>query len=37
MKNGDWDEYWNYHMETERERIYGRSSDAHPSSVAKTA
>ncbi|GAG40158.1 unnamed protein product, partial [marine sediment metagenome] len=18
MKNGDWDEYWNYYMETER-------------------
>ncbi len=37
MKNGDWHDYWNYYMETERERLYGCSSDAHPSSVVKAA
>jgi hypothetical protein len=23
MKNGDWDTFWNYHMKTEKERLYG--------------
>ena len=22
MKNGDWDTFWNYHMETEKQRLY---------------
>jgi len=24
MKNGDWDIFWNYHMKTENQRLYGR-------------
>jgi len=24
MKNGDWDGFWNYHMNTENQRLYGR-------------
>lgn len=24
MKNGDWDAFWKYHMDTENERLYGR-------------
>jgi len=23
MKNGDWDTFWNYHMKTEKQRLYG--------------
>jgi hypothetical protein len=23
MKNGDWDTFWNYHMKTENQRLYG--------------
>ena len=23
MKNGDWDDYWNYYMAAERNRLYG--------------
>ena len=23
MKNGDWDAFWKYHMETENQRLYG--------------
>jgi hypothetical protein len=23
MKNNDWDDFWNYHMKTEKERLYG--------------
>lgn len=24
MKNGDWEAFWQYHMKTEKERLYGR-------------
>lgn len=24
MKNGDWDNFWQYHMKTEHQRLYGR-------------
>jgi hypothetical protein len=26
MKNGDWESFWRYHMNTEKERLYGRFS-----------
>ena len=26
MKNGDWESFWKYHMDTEKERLYGRFS-----------
>jgi hypothetical protein len=26
MKNGDWESFWKYHMNTENERLYGRFS-----------
>lgn len=26
MKNGDWDAFWNYHMQTENKRLYGSFS-----------
>ena len=26
MKNGDWDDYWNYYMAAERNRFYGNLS-----------
>jgi len=26
MKNGDWESFWKYHMNTEKERLYGRFS-----------
>jgi hypothetical protein len=31
MKNGDWDAFWNYHMKTEKERLYGRFTIGNPS------
>jgi hypothetical protein len=24
MKNGEWDSFWKYHMNTEKERLYGQ-------------
>jgi len=26
MKNGDWESFWRYHMDTEKKRLYGRFS-----------
>ena len=37
MKNGDWDDYWNYYMAAEHKRLYGNLSSQDSTNQSKAA
>jgi len=37
MKNGDWDDYWDYYMAAERKRLYGNLSSQDSTDQSKAA